>query len=272
MKDNKQNLEQRLADILSKYVDCLNEDNATPIEELLNQYEPLTQDIRLILEVTTFIKNEIQSEVIPEEKREEAFGELHAKLLSQGKRKQLRDDIECGTIALPLDRRPDFLILLLHSMREIWGITRVVKLLFLMGKEVHLDTYVSDYYAHYAHNYGPFEEAIYKDIDVLKQYGLIKERKPRKKRYDPDEDIDEGLYPEKVCAIYQLTDHGKKFAQALVKSAQKKDPSIIQKIETIKSKYGHLPLKKLLKYIYIQYPDYAKNSKIRKEILEINDE
>lgn len=140
-----------------------------------------------------------------------------------------------------------------------------------MGKEAHLDTHVSDYYAHYAYTYGPFEEAGYKDIEALKQHGLIEEKKPPKKRLDPDEEIDEGLYPEKVDAIYRLTDRGEKFAQALMKSAQEKDPTILQKIEEIKSKYGHLPLRQLLKYIYTQYPEFAKESKIRKEILEADE-
>jgi len=267
MRDNKQNLEEQLADVLSEYVDRLNEGAVPSIEEFLNQYGSLTQDMKSVLELATFVKDTVQLEAMPDRKKAQAFEKLYAKLLTQNEREQLREDIEHGTVALPLNKRPDFLILLLHAMKEIWGISRVVKLLFLMGKEAHLDTYVSDYYAHYAHDYGPFEKAIYDDIEALKQYGLIEEKKPRKKKYSSDEEIDEGLYPEKIDAIYQLTDRGVKFAQALIKSAQKKDPSIIQKIDVIKSKYGYLSLKKLLKYIYTQYPEYAKNSKIRKEIL-----
>lgn len=268
MRDNKQDLEQRLANILSEYVDQLNEGVAPPIEGFLKRYESLTQDMKAMLEVISFVKDETQLEEVPEWKKTQVFEKIYTEFITQNERKQIRETIEHGTATLPLDKRTDFLILLLHTMKEIWGITKVFKFLFLMGKEEHLDNYVPDYYSYCAYNYGPFEKAIYEDIEALKQYGLIEERKPRKKKYKADEEIEEVLYPEKVQAIYQLSNKGEQIAQALMKSAQKKDPGIIKKINTIKSKYGYLSLKELLKYIYNQYPEYAKNSKIKKEILE----
>lgn len=272
MRDNKENLEQRLADILSEYADSLNKGIAPSIEEFLSKYEPFAQDLKPIMEVATFVKEKTRIQVMPEWKKEQAFEKVHARLLAQAERKEMREGIERGTGTLPLNQRPDFLILLLHSMKEIWGITKVVKLLFLMGKEAHFDTYVPDYYNHYAYTYGPFEGAVYKDIEALKQHKLIEGEKPPRRGYESDEGMDEGLYPEKVNAIYRLTDRGEKVAKALIKSAQEKDPSILQKIEKIRSKYGYLPLKKLLKYIYTQYPEYAKNSEIKKEILEMDED
>ena len=249
----------------------MNEGTALPIEKFLNQYESFAQELKPIMETIAFVKDKPQVEVIPEWKKDRAFTKVRNKLLALEKKEQLREGIERGIAPLPLDKRYDFLILLLNSMKKIWGITKIFKLLFLMKEEENLDTYVPDYYVHYAYDYGPFEKEIYKDIEVLKQSGLIEEKKPPRKRNDVDEEIDEGLYLEKVDAIYRLTDRGIKIARALEKSAQEKDPAILQKIEKIKSKYGSLSLRSLLKYIYKQYPEYAEKSKIKKEILDMDD-
>jgi len=266
---HKKSLDQRLADILSEFVDRLNEGNAPPIEEFLGQYESPISDLKPMLEGVVFVKEKTRSSTLPAARKAEAFESIRARLLAQEEKGQIRAGIKRGAVALPLDRRPDFLLLLLYSMKKILGITRLTKLLFLMGKEAMLDQYVPDYYGHYAYDYGPFDKIVYNDIEALKQQGLIEERKLGRRKLDPDEDVDEGLYPEKIDAIYKLTPRGIEVAQAIAKSADSRDITIRGRIEEIKRKYGHLPLKRgLLKHVYTMYPDYAKNSKILNEILE----
>lgn len=69
MRDNKQNLEKRLADILSEYVDRLNEGTAPSVEEFLNQYGALAQDLKPMLKAAAFVKEKTQAEVVPEWKK-----------------------------------------------------------------------------------------------------------------------------------------------------------------------------------------------------------
>lgn len=266
MKDKNYNSEQRFANILSKYVDQLNEGSAPSIEVFLKGYEALARDQKELLEFAAFISEVSHVEEVSECKKTEAFEKIQARLVHSEK-KQILESLESEKEALVIDKRPDFLILLLHFMKEIWGKSRVVKLLFLMSKEYRFDKYVNDFYSHYAYNYGPFDRVIYEDIEVLKQYGIVDERKPRQKKKCSEEEIDERDSEEKVDSVYSLTEKGEKFADVLIKSIKGKDSTLIKEINDLKSKYGYMPLKKLLKYIYSQYPEYAKNSKIKDEIL-----
>lgn len=267
MKENSHRLDQQLAEILSEYVDLLNAGVAPPVEEYLRRHGNLAAELRPLFETATAIGKEA-SKIVPSPAARARFTQVRAQFVAE--REGITSPVAPPqrTVAMAVDRRPDFLILLLHSLGEVWGITKLCKLLFLLGKEGNAARHVPDYYAHVAYNFGPFEEAIYRDLDALKAAGVIEERKQTSRKRQPDEELDEGLYPEKVDAIYRLTQRGRKdVAEALAKAANAKDPAILASIREISQKYGSLRLRQLLKYVYQQYPEFAKKSKIRDEIL-----
>lgn len=267
MKENSHQLDERLANVLSEFVDLLNAGTVPSVKDFLGRHLDLAAELAPLLAAATAIGEEAKS-TVPAPAARTRFAQVRARFLAErGENASGVAPLQSADV-MSVDRRPDILILLLHSLGEVWGITRLCKLLFLLGKEGNAARYVPDYYAHVAYNYGPFEEAIYRDLEALKTAGVIEEGKvPRQKRQQDDE-IDEGLYPEKVDAIYRLTTKGReKIAEALVKAANAKDPTILANIHEISRKYGRLRLQQLLKYVYRQYPDSAKNSKIRDEIL-----
>ena len=195
---------------------------------------------------------------------------------------KLGEDIGKEVIALPLKKRGHLLLLLLWASgkrgitgESIQGRVRIMKLLFLMKMDAGLDRYVSDYYAFAPYKLGPFEKAVYDDLDALVERNLI-ERKPAEenqlglesrllKELEIEESIDFDRM--KSNAIYTLTDIGKKYAQAYAKGAEKLDATIVDNIRYIKSTWASQPLKRLLKYVYEKYPEYTTESEILEKVL-----
>lgn len=195
---------------------------------------------------------------------------------------KLGEEIEKEIVALPLKKRVHLLLLLLWASgkrgitaESIQGRVRIMKLLFLMKMDAGLDRYISDYYAFAPYKLGPFEKAVYDDLDALVERNII-ERKPAKenqlglesrllKELEGEESID--FDRTKSNAIYTLTDTGKKFARAYAKGAEQVDATILNKIRYIKSTWASQPLRRLLKYVYEKYPEYTTESEILEKVL-----
>lgn len=194
----------------------------------------------------------------------------------------LREGVEKGAAAWPLQKRVHLLLLLLWASgrrgivgESIQGIVRIMKLLFLMKMDAGLNRYVSDYYTFAPYKLGPFEKAVYDDLDALVERNLV-ERKPTKdsqlkleshllEELEREESID--FDREKMNAIYTLTDTGKKYAQACAKGAEQTDAAILKSIKDIKSTWASQPLRRLLKYVYEKYPKYTTESEILDKVL-----
>ncbi|MEO0072148.1 MAG: hypothetical protein ABIK10_01730 [candidate division WOR-3 bacterium] len=175
---------------------------------------------------------------------------------------------------LPLRYPYEYILLLLYVKgyraqvaEGIRGITRIVKSLFLLSKLTDLAKLVKNYYQFVPYKLGPFEPKIYEDLKVLQLAGLINATKYRYKRPTLKSPsalnasyLDEGT-------IYTLTETGLKYAQALARWCQKKDPEILVGFRKIKASFSSVSLKKLLKYIYEHYPEYTTESEVLKELL-----
>ena len=158
---------------------------------------------------------------------------------------------------------------------SIQGIVRIMKLLFLMKMDAGLDRYVTDYYAFAPYKLGPFEKAIYDDLDALVERNLIARKPIEENQLSPESRLPKELEIEesidfdrvKMNAIYTLTDTGKKYAQAYAKGAEQIDAAILKSIKDIKSTWASQPLKHLLKYVYKKYPNYTTESEILDKVL-----
>ena len=209
------------------------------------------------------------------------FNELSLEMEAE-KATKLREGIEKEVAALPLNKRVHLLLLLLWTSgkrgivgESIQGIVRIMKLLFLMKMDAGLDRYVSDYYAFAPYKLGPFEKAVYDDLDALVERNLV-ERKPiEENQLGPESRLPKELEIEKSIdfdrvktnAIYALTETGKKYAQAYAKGAEQVDATILDTIRYIKSTWASQPLRRLLKYVYEKYPEYTTESEILEKIL-----
>jgi uncharacterized protein YwgA len=148
------------------------------------------------------------------------------------------------------------------------GITRLVKLVFLLKQETDFDSDVSDPFTFEAYHYGPYSREIYDAVDFLKAMQLMSER-----RVDVSSGLDvseeaealdfydaldeEEQYIERQL---ELTEDGRAVAKVL---STRVSPKGKDALKSIKDKYGTMPLRQLLRYVYDRYPRYAENSRVR---------
>jgi hypothetical protein len=171
--------------------------------------------------------------------------------------------------------RVDLLLLLLNApgrsgrhAEGVLGVTRLLKLLFLAGHELGADSLAPVPYAFVPYKFGPFCGAVYDDVSVLVRAGLVK-------RVELDEDgevhraddIDEDLPQNGANVLYRLTRKGREFARALEAPARQKNRSLLPGLRVIKTQFGNLPLRDLLRYVYTRYPEYATESEILARVL-----
>lgn len=255
MTNDRQLLDERLADVVSNYVDLLNAGKAPDPEQYIRKHPDLADALRPLLK-TAVRFNRAAAAMQPVGNDAAAFNTVMGKVAAAEDKRATRKAVEAGTAKIAIDKRTDVLLLLLHIVGDIFGRTKLVKLLFVTGKETNASQAVPDYFAHFAYNYGPFDDVIFRDVEALARLGLIDTRPPR------------ALPPgqRQVDAVYRLTPKGKKFAAALAR-AQETAPGLVQELSEIARKYGRLSLDDLVRYVYETYPESTTKSLIRDEVL-----
>lgn len=180
--------------------------------------------------------------------------------------------------------KSDLILLLLYGKgakgqygEPVQGITRLMKLLFLLDKEAG----VNNGFSFVPYKMGPFSSEVYPELEFLRNFPspeepLVKGNEintasdadvsPEQVQYIDDIQFDEAPPDNaEVDVAYQLTEVGKKIAKELWVDLDEKNKS---GIEAIKGKYGNWPLRKLLKYVYEKYPNMTTNSEIKDQILQ----
>jgi len=180
--------------------------------------------------------------------------------------------------------KSDLLLLLLYSKgatgkeaESITGITRLTKLLFLLKEQVGID----DSFTFVAYKMGPFSSEVYAELDFLQNFPpekpFLKTDKvtsstttlnPEHLQYLHDmlSEDEISIEQNEANTIYGLSDVGFKVAQKLW---NKLSDSKKKQIEEIKSNFGSIPLSKLLKYVYDNYPEMTVNSEIKADVNRI---
>lgn len=179
-----------------------------------------------------------------------------------------------------VDNRKDIILLLLYvagysgNINEpIEGLTRLQKLLFLLDKEYNINKLVPNYFSFRAFNYGPFDEAVFSDIEALVNYGLVEKLEEGKhipedltEKYllsdyffnKEDGAMEEILGAERV-ELFKLTPKGIDIAKQLFSSL---NPEIQGDFIKLKKRFNHKSLTSLIKYVYSHFPDYTEFSKL----------
>lgn len=176
-----------------------------------------------------------------------------------------------GRGKLPISKRFHLLVLLLWSRgpagqvnEAIRGLTKLMKLVFLLKMEGKSPKLVPDFYAFRPHRFGPFEQAVYKDIEALADHGILREQLPAGTVVPEVKGVD--LEEARKNAKYSLTEQGQKYAEELVEQMKLAAPDVLDEIEHIKCTYGRLSLRELLHYVYTNYPQYAGQSEILDDV------
>lgn len=167
---------------------------------------------------------------------------------------------------------PDLVLLLLgaptrvtEAHRQIRGITRLEKLLFLADKEGDVQEGIMERLEFVPYHYGPYSKEIYKAVELLEEANLLREVRTS----DPDtvDDMEEvftgATEEEAVERRFRLTDDGTAVSDLL----GSKYPTLWKTMTSIKDSYAHMSLRQLIRYVYKRYPDYAERSRIRDEVL-----
>ncbi|KUO39968.1 MAG: hypothetical protein AVW06_03120 [Hadesarchaea archaeon DG-33-1] len=131
----------------------------------------------------------------------------------------------------------------------IIGATRLIKMMYILGKENEVKKKISDYYKFYISKQGLSSAEILNDIDKLS----------KEKSVDSSKKIwSEFLLNEKVklkSPMYKLTNQGVKETKNLNLKLDKDDKKIVKEIKKVKKKYNSMPLHQLIGYIDSMVPE-----------------
>lgn len=190
---------------------------------------------------------------------------------------------------LRIDNRKDILLLLLLSPGQsqlknepILGRTRLMKLVYLFYKELASDlpsfeTISGDKQHEFRpYHFGPFSKDVFDDIQFLWNANLIDEQTGgelsmaefSESRLFYDEVLIERIESQEATEdysepIFKLSEKGVAFSERLYNLLQPRERKALQEF---KARFNALPLATLLRYVYMNYPESAAESRIRNSI------
>jgi len=269
--------------IVDDFTQALKRGEKITVEQVLAKHPGQAKKLKPLLQATQMLVSAGQrirqkDKKVREEFKKELWADLERKITARhlAEIKKRKAQVE-ATDTMSLKKRLDFVLLFLfvkgrrNQIGEgIRGITRFIKLLFLLEKETSFATLVKPYYEFVPYKIGPFEPCVYQDLFLLEMAKLV-HKQTYTYAYKSDEcdsAIDEGFKFNNVATLYTLTEDGMRFARALAKWCDKKDRTILEKMRILKTYYGQASLKALLKYIYEKYPEYTNESEVIEEVLK----
>jgi hypothetical protein len=149
------------------------------------------------------------------------------------------------------------------------GVTRLEKLIFLLERETPVQDWITEKADFMSYRFGPFSSKVYQAADTLAAAGLIRDSaNPAKDEEDDWESLSalidrEDLLPYST-RTFELTDRGRKYYDALLSELP---PEAERVLTDFKTRFGRLPLRQLVRYVYERYPQFTDQSEIRDDIL-----
>lgn len=141
----------------------------------------------------------------------------------------------------------------------IEGITKLEKLVFLLERESLMGCCLTENPEFGSHTFGPFSEKVYRAVDTLVAAELVLDSA---KASDTNEDswemeqiigIDEARY---LTRTFTLSERGKLYYNALLLELP---TEISDQLAEFKRRFTTLPLRQLIRYIYLKYPEFTVN-------------
>lgn len=166
--------------------------------------------------------------------------------------------------------KEDLLLMMIYAgegeKKEIKGITRLMKLIFLLNKAIDDSDFNFEPY-----KMGPYSRDVYATIEFFNSIPsadepiIVVENSGGKKINSIEvakyfKDIDSVSESINANASYVLSDIGIKVAKKVWNDA---DADLKDKVTKIRKNFGDLPLQKLLKYVYDEYPEMTIRSEIK---------
>lgn len=273
LKKNKKHRTEAIDSIVEAYKNLLEKGEAPALTDFLKQYPELADELKPRLEAVQILIQSAKAIPVMSEAQKKMLRErFWTKALAKEKRRLLRVKAEIEDKPLfRLKSRIEFVPLLLYGKTHhaIRGITRIMKLLFLLEKEAESEKFVPVYYQFEPYKLGPFSMEVYEDMRLLQELGFIKkvdiDQEGMPIIYADDSKIDEGFRFNDVTTVYALTGLGEKYAEKLRKGVK---PSVLEKIDFIRNRFAQASLKGILRYVYENYPEYTTQSEILEDVLK----
>lgn len=173
----------------------------------------------------------------------------------------------------------DLLMALFYSNNQerIEGVTRLVKLIFLLVNEGGFKEFEREY-GFEAYDYGPWSSQVFDFTETIKELGLIKVEEREltafeEKDFDLIEtELNVSEVPEikeNKITIFSLTPDGVKVGEVIYKNLSNEER---ERVEAIKRRYNKMPLADLLRYVYARFPQFTIKSLIRGKIVKLSPE
>jgi len=145
-------------------------------------------------------------------------------------------------------RNPKLLPLALlyaNDAEAVEGITRMQKLVFLAQENSNQ----LDEYNFRPDSYGPFSVGLYDDLDQMVEEGYIQCDKTSTSNGNRKD-------------VYSLTPKGREYLEEVLYDYGLIDQVPLEELTQLKSEINDMPLLKLLKGLYSEYPEMAENSEL----------
>ena len=146
------------------------------------------------------------------------------------------------------DEPKKWILILLHSLGEIKGSTRLEKLLFLLKEK--FKAVGKPFYQFEPYYFGPFSAQILEDVTLLREMGLIE---IENEVFEPRSEFTDAIFIRKA---YKLTVDGKAEAKEIFEDTVSRKPEIGKALFRLRE-YNSMPLSNLLNHIYTEYPQYS---------------
>lgn len=151
---------------------------------------------------------------------------------------------------------------------RIDGITRLEKLLFLLEKETEATDWLKETADFAPDNFGPFSAKAYQEIESLTSYGLVSDSatlsESAEDTWEAEHIIGENDGEPYATRNLELTEKGQRYYRALLTQLPPEAEPIVSEL---KRRFGSIPLRKLIRYVYQRHPDFTGKSIIREDIL-----
>jgi hypothetical protein len=147
------------------------------------------------------------------------------------------------------------------------GVTRLEKLIFLLERETPARDWMTEKADFRSWRFGPFSSKVYEAADTLSVAGLIRDSASTagssEDRWEALNALIDEVDPY-TTRTFELTERGQRYYEALLEVLPEGAENAL---EDFKTKFGLLPLRQLVRYVYEQYPQFTDKSEIRDEIL-----
>lgn len=181
----------------------------------------------------------------------------------------------------------DYLLLLLYidNCSPIDSAIKLIKMMFLFDKEVkpilnskgvlidHLPQFIP-------YNYGPFSKDVYEQIELFKSIAFVSVKDLKNtESMDEVDDWEETSFIDDMLERdqdFRRTSDGKYYRYSLLsKGIEYVEKEILPQVDDeqlvllteYKKRIQEVEIKKLLRYVYVKYPEMTEKSKIKKEVL-----